>query len=310
MYTIITIEELKSEVKDYSGYKLAYVDNIPQTCFDYSPDTKRYMESPQYKTDQELYGWNNPNLRTIEIKSPDYIPGRQEYYAYFCDVSEMGQVWGDDHDDSPYSCNAGIPYDNLRGSRDEIEVLKVPFALPPENNRFTLKLPDQWGMLNEPWCAEDINLGAIPWIWARTSGARTENRGVPVMAGVDPYTFIDLLREIWRMAEELLWEEDRNRYSLGDIFVESETGEEYYSVVDSRTRRLCLYRKDDMIPYSFAFSEKKPRNINEDYLPSHIEIWKDEFKSKDWGFKKINKVVSVEDGKVVIDLTKRSWQNL
>ena len=133
MYTTIIIEDIKKNLKDYSHYKLAYVDSIEQTYCDYDQATKDYMKTDQYERDKAIYGWNNPKVRVVNFPSPNYIPGWQEYYAYFCDAAEMGEIWGDDFDDSPYSCNSGYPYDNVYlddGSHPEIEVLKVPFQFP------------------------------------------------------------------------------------------------------------------------------------------------------------------------------------
>lgn len=196
MYTKKRICEL--DLDSVRNYKLAYIEDINQTYSDYDEVTKEYVKTEQYENDKELYGWNNPKLHFKSYPNPEYRPGQWEYWAYFCDVDNIGDVWGDDFDDAPYSCNSGCPYDNI--GKKEIEVLMVPFALPPDiNYNLEVKLPNQWNILNEPWCTEDINLGAIPWIWARTNKRKGGNLGVSVMAGTDPSSFIEALEHIWSL---------------------------------------------------------------------------------------------------------------
>jgi hypothetical protein len=206
MYTIKKQEEIL-ESCNYENYKLCYIDDIDQTYSDYTPETKEYMKSEAYKKDKELHGWNNPNVRTENHPNPEYILGKQEYYAFFTPL-EMCNVVGDDMDDQPYEYNSGIPYDTDRHNHN-IEIIKVPFAYPDglwEGNNLTIKQPKD-GFCNSPWTAEDINLGAVPWIFARTNKYKYGNYGVSIMAGISPREFIKKLKDIKNLASSEEYED-------------------------------------------------------------------------------------------------------
>ena len=138
MYTVITIDRIKSG-KEFSKeflkrYKLCYIDEIAKTYSDYTPEAKAYRETDEWKeqdrlrsekarrnkfmssNDPEFGYYYNPILRRgsefQEYPNPDYIPGHQEYYAYFTPISLRKQN-GDDWNDSPYDLNAGLPYDTI-----------------------------------------------------------------------------------------------------------------------------------------------------------------------------------------------------
>lgn len=249
MYKVISLKELDT-IKDLGLYKLSYVDSIPESCTDYDEQTKEYMKTLEYQAYREKHGWsaNNPRIRTIEKPHPDWILGKQEFYAYFCPVTDMGEVWGDDHDDAPYSCNAGCPYDTNFETREEMIILQVPFALPPVQiyRGVDWKLPDGWSILNEPWSAEDINLGALPWIWFRTCKWKGGNRGISVMAGTSLIDFKEKLKEIWRIAEES--GPELKEYSIVGVYGEPTSGEIYYAIEHKESHLLELYDKKTLVP--------------------------------------------------------------
>lgn len=188
--------------KDYSEYKLCYIDEIPQEEYDYTPETKEYIKTERYKEWKDKYGYSvsDPLVEMKNYPNPEYEPGKREYYAYFSPVSRMGEIVGDDHDDRCYSCNAGIPYDTVRN--EEVTVIKIPFALPDSgfwrgDYEVDIKSPKDWFYGNDtPWSAEDINLGAVPWLFARTCLYKYGNIGISIMAGITPELFLDKLEEI------------------------------------------------------------------------------------------------------------------
>ena len=313
MYTTIIIEDIKKNLKDYSHYKLAYVDSIEQTYCDYDQATKDYMKTDQYERDKAIYGWNNPKVRMVDFPSPNYIPGWQEYYAYFCDAAEMGEIWGDDFDDSPYSCNSGCPYDNVYlddGSHPEIEVLKVPFSVPHDDwNNFDIKFPNSWPMINEPWCTEDINLGCIPWIWARTCRRKGRNQGVCVMAGINPYDFIQKIVEIWKMYEEGLLVENPDRYKIRGVY-EIPGGEKYYMLEDEPGYKFNFYRDSDLRPLNLETLQRPyGERICSDTIINPITANKYYFEPEKWGMKKLRRMPGINEQKEIIQKTKRTWMD-
>ncbi len=207
MYKTTRFKNLSSEEKS-SKFKLSFVDNIEKNFSDYDEETKRYVETEQYKIDKERWGWNNPHLHFKQYPSPEFKPWIHTMWAYFSEVEEMGYVEADDANDAPYSCNCGSPYDSV--GEKEITVLKVPFSLPEVGWKLEVKYPNSWPIVNEPWCMDDINLGGIPWIWARTY-SMNPNKGVSIYAGDSPETFLKKLSEIWK-----LWSEVTQVKIIGD----------------------------------------------------------------------------------------------
>ena len=76
-----------------------------------------------------------------EEPNPNYIEGKQEYYAYFT-PAELEKQWGDDWDDKPYEYNAEIPYDDYYegNMKVELNIVKVPFWLPYDGVRFQFRI--------------------------------------------------------------------------------------------------------------------------------------------------------------------------
>jgi hypothetical protein len=73
-------------------------------------------------------------------------------WCYFT-TQELGKQWGDDWNDAPYEHNAGPPY-----TGDGWEIRKV--AIDAE-----LSTPRD-GYTNSPFSVEQINGGAIAWLYA------------------------------------------------------------------------------------------------------------------------------------------------
>lgn len=216
MYKVISVKDINNlDDVDLYNYKLCYIDDISKTIYDYTPDAKACRETAEWKEAYKVYNethskydyldyMSNPILKRgsecADFLNPDYIPGEQEFYAYFTPLSLKDQ-WGDDWNDSPYDCNAEIPYDividdsettspdiNVARKTHEITIIQVPFAIKSYNTMF----PKDWSE-NIPFCVDDINNGAIAWIYDNNSA---NHKSVCVYAGINPFDFIQKLEEI------------------------------------------------------------------------------------------------------------------
>jgi hypothetical protein len=202
----------------FKEYKLCYIDDIPKTNCDYTPDAKEYRETEEwmeenrrreakYKReghmssyDPEFCIFRNPILNRgsecMDYPNPDYIPGVQTLSAYFTPIP-LEKQWGDDWDDAPYEHNAEVPYDDAydeNGGRKEIELLEVLFYLP--NDGWNIIFPRDYGCGNSPFCVRDINAGAVAWIYYRGKEWKSGNGAVSIHAGCDPAGFMDKIRLI------------------------------------------------------------------------------------------------------------------
>ena len=208
MYKTLTQEELKNTT-EFKDYKLCYIDEIPETYSDYTPESKKIMESEEYKKwyqeykeyrDKELpetgwstFNWNDcPWYHDIEMKcypNPDRELGT--HYAYFTPL-DLSEQWGDDWNDAPYDCNAGVPYDEITleteerdglrfaTKRKEYTILMIPFSV---GNKCSF--PSEYGY-NTPFCVQDINNTAVAWMY---------NGKDVIHAGVNPYEFVEKLKK-------------------------------------------------------------------------------------------------------------------
>lgn len=173
MYIKLTREEAK-QYPERSNLSLCFIDSIQQTFYDYTPESKKIVESEEYKRmekeidrardealkrDGHFSTWSYAELiRRFNIKSqsypnPEYIPGEQTHFAYFTSSNEQ---WGDDWDDVPYDCNAEIPYDGDKYGN----IIVVPFLKTDD-----MLLPAEFTSGNCPYSVEDINHGAVAWLY-------------------------------------------------------------------------------------------------------------------------------------------------
>lgn len=207
MYTTIKPEDAKK----YDKLKLCYIDSIPKTYWDYTPEAKAYRETDEWKEQDRLreekfhrektmssddpdFGyWANPVLRhgaeSADYPNPEYIPGKQEYYAYFTPIS-LDKQWGDDWNDIPYEHNVGEPYDDYWDddkNRIEVEIVQVPFYV--FHDGWSVMFPEDWCGYNSPFSVEDINGGAVSWIYDR-------NSKTGIQAGCNPREFFEKLDKI------------------------------------------------------------------------------------------------------------------
>lgn len=191
---------LLSEIDEsYDRYKLCYVDEISPTIYGPTESTKQYLESQEYKDFVREYGvmWYNPKVVYKDLPNPEYDQTSRTHIAFFTKLDLLEQ-WGDDWNDAPYEHNAEEPYEDTEG-----DIIKVPFAFigsEDDEGYFSTypleyKLPKDYGGGNSPWSVEDINLGAVPWLFVKDMS----NRHVPavvIMAGISPLEFKEKLEYI------------------------------------------------------------------------------------------------------------------
>ena len=214
MYVDTPIEEAVKLDK----VKLCYIDEINKTYYDFTPEAKAYRETDEWKeqdrlreeklrregcmssNDEEFGLWANPILRRgadcQDYPNPDYIEGKQEYYAYFT-PAPMDRQWGDDWDDKPYEHNAEIPYDDYYdedGMKVEVEMIRVPFMIP-DYDEWSVKLPKDWGGYNSEFSVEEINAGAVAWIYDSMSHTS-------IHAGCTPKEFFDKIDRMIKARNE------------------------------------------------------------------------------------------------------------
>lgn len=216
MYKVVNLTDNLSVL---SEYKLCYIDSINRTYTDYTPEAKSYQETDEYKNyykifeeycnkkfkEQGYYSTSDPEYRSIwnndiirrgterkDYPNPDYIPGEQIYYAYFTPI-ELSEQNGDDWNDTPYEYNAGEPYDvdyDKDNHANNYTIIKIPFCPKSYNVMF----PRDWGHYeNSPFCINDINSGAVAWIYDYNYNMK---KSVVIHAGVSPEKFRDSLKEI------------------------------------------------------------------------------------------------------------------
>ena len=207
MYTTIQ----KEDVQKYDKLKLCYIDEINKTYWDYTPEAKAYRETDEWKEqdrlrteklhrvgsmsyDDEEFGFNaNKILRRgaecMDYPNPEYIPGKQEYYAYFTPIP-LDKQWGDDWNDAPYEYNAEIPYDDIHedGKRVEVEIVRVPFYIDYEGG-WDIRFPKDWVRDNSPFRVQDINSGAVAWIY-------DSRKKIAINAGCSPSEFVEKIRRM------------------------------------------------------------------------------------------------------------------
>lgn len=236
--TKICIHEIGiDKLKDFQNFKLCYVDEIPKTYLDYTPESKALMQTKEYKEYiEKRRNWIEEKLKTqhyisgVDYNTADMMfdPDRKfrtemmdyptqdildgyTHYLYF--TNDLENQWGDDWDDTPYECNAEVPYDdktniivipvtlmfsfltNLDGDNDDYDKL---FAKCPNYHYCDLRFPKDWGGINSPFCVDDINGGAVAWIYATLSKTYMKKH-IAVHAGENPESVINKIDEINKM---------------------------------------------------------------------------------------------------------------
>ena len=197
----------------YKDFHLCYVDSIPETVYDLTPESKAWERSAEYRVIKKrleeevrlglrksIYSMDSPliyRLHSQDYPNPKYQKGKAELYAFFTEVP-LADQWGDDWDDAPYEHNAGEPYDDHYKGDERIEhlIIKVPFYV--HHDWCDVKLPLDYGCGNSPFCIMDINAGAVAWIFARGLKSNCAY-GIAIQAGVNPYEFFERVDKINEM---------------------------------------------------------------------------------------------------------------
>ena len=184
MYEYLTLKEVQQQ-QNLNNYKLCYVTSVDKEIWDYTPESKEFMKNDQqyleyerqikekFEKDMKEFGHahfeQNPlsyRIRGQFYPNPELEKGT--YIAYFTSIP-LEKQWGDDWDDAPYEHNAEIPYDDHydeNHNRKEHTIKCVYFT--PKTN---ITLPEDYGFGgNSPFCVENINKGAIAWIFDGTTG--------------------------------------------------------------------------------------------------------------------------------------------
>ena len=220
MFTIVNFKDFKKvgSKKRWHGYKLCYIDEIPETYYDYTPEARAYQETEEWKcedrrweekfkregyissNDPEFSIFTNPILRRgserQEYPNAQFIPGEQTLFAYFTPIP-LEEQWGDDWDDAPYDCNAGCPYDfydnHIDTKMEKYEILQLMFYLPQDS--WSVKYPLDYGF-NTPFCVRDINGGAVAWVYYRGREYKSCKGAISIQAGCTPWEFMDKVNRI------------------------------------------------------------------------------------------------------------------
>jgi len=211
----ITIK--KEDTVKYDKLKLCYVDEIPTTYHDYTPEARAYRETDEWKEQNRLrdeklhrqgylsyddpeFGYTtnsilNKGAQYQYYPNPDYIEGKQEYYAFFT-PAELDKQWGDDWNDRPYEYNAEMPYDDYYegDTKVELNIIKVPFWVPYDGG-WEIRFPRDWTHDNSPFSVQDINAGAVAWVF--DSRTRTT-----IYAGCNPEEFLEKIGQIIEARKE------------------------------------------------------------------------------------------------------------
>lgn len=193
MSKIVLLSEIDESL---NNYKLCYIDEISPTVYGPTESTKQYFESQEYKDYVKEYGVMQYNSKVVykDLPNPEYDQTCRTHSAYFTRLDLLEQ-WGDDWNDAPYDCNAGGPYENSEG-----DIIEVPFAFVGSEDdegyfsTYPLEymLPENYGGGNCPWSVEDINLGAVPWLFVKDVSRRNVP-AVVIMAGISPLVFKEKL---------------------------------------------------------------------------------------------------------------------
>lgn len=90
-----------------------------------------------------------------------------ENVMYFTDNFE--HQWGDDWNDAPYECNAEPPYEWRDDLTDEENKHHGHIRYIGYMTSWEIRTPN-CGYLNSPYSVEQINKGAVPWLYCDDAG--------------------------------------------------------------------------------------------------------------------------------------------
>lgn len=94
----------------YKDFRLCYVDSIPETVYELSPESKAWERTAEYRAikmrlEEEvkqglrnsIYDMDSPLIRRVhycDMPNPRYHKGKAELYAFFTEVA-LSDQWGD-----------------------------------------------------------------------------------------------------------------------------------------------------------------------------------------------------------------------
>jgi len=171
---ITTIDKL-SDLKKYDEYHLCFISEIPETVPEYTEYAKMIMSSPDYVPGKEY-------LDITDAPNPEFKRGESEFYAYFTPKPLIEQS-GKDWNRASYIEFAELPDDK------NTDIICISFAV----HSYSYLLPFNWGYENTPFSVDDINGGAIAWIYDRNTDTK---KSVAIYAGINPIEFFDKLKNI------------------------------------------------------------------------------------------------------------------
>ena len=139
----------------------------------------------------------------LDIRDKDDERTHKGYRLFFTNA-DMKDQWGDDWNDAPYDCNAGWPYDttyyedeNGKWQRTEHTILVLNVTYDIEHTPY---LPCDY-YYNASFTAENINLGAIAWMFF-------DRQCKPIYAGDGPLTVWERTAKWMGECPEINYEND------------------------------------------------------------------------------------------------------
>jgi hypothetical protein len=172
---IITVNEF-FDLEKYNNYKLCYLRYIPEIINEFTDSDDLDEETAALKDSK----FSNAS-QVKEMFNPMYKSGEREMLAYFTPVKLIEQS-GDCWDSAPYTYYAGLPFN------EDYDIIRIPCAV----HSYSYFTPASWVYDNSPFSLDDINGGAVAWIYDRNDN----NKSVAIYAGVNPSTFFKQLNEI------------------------------------------------------------------------------------------------------------------
>lgn len=172
---MITIKNKDSDLKKYDGYRLCFICEIPETVLGYTKYAKERMSRPDYVPGKEY-------VNVTDVPNKEFRVGETEWYAYFT-PKLLSEQTGDGWDCAPYTKYAELPDDS------DTDIIGIGFAV----HSYSYSLPCNWGYDGTPFSVDDINSGAVAWIYDRNADLK---KSVAIYAGVNPTEFFEKLKEI------------------------------------------------------------------------------------------------------------------
>jgi len=114
---------------------------------------------------------------------------------FFTDIP-LSEQCGDDWDDTPYEHNAGEPYDDFwsNGKLVNHTIYVTDVIISANDWRQSIRFPSDYGY-NSPFCVDDINSGAVAWLYRRNVSGKCNGRSLH--AGASPKDTYEFLKDVF-----------------------------------------------------------------------------------------------------------------